>query len=287
MTKFQKPRYKNYIRLSKDIYQTFNAKKFSLEKWINFKKKIRRKRKFFNQILPSFMEKENFFGPYGNVRLKKHYKFSLINKQKFTNFYRLQNYKLKNLVYQNLKKKRKIFNYLERRLDILLYKSGFFKTLYESKRFIHYQKISVNGISKLKPNHVVQIGDFIEINDSSIKNLIKNNLKTKLVYYFSYFKRKSKNFKNTRKIKIQLKNDRLNFNLFTYQFYSYFYFQKLIKKIRPKFKVQLYFPLTLEINYKTLVSICSVDTHSVFDLKKSFPEYLNFISLTNFATKTL
>lgn len=78
---------------------------------------------------------------------------------------------------------------LETRLDVILYRANFFKSIYAARQFISHKKICVNGIITNRCGYKVSLGDFISVVEphkfySNIKkNLKMNNL---LVNYPAY-----------------------------------------------------------------------------------------------------
>ena len=63
-------------------------------------------------------------------------------------------------------------------LDILLSTIGFFKSIYESRKYILNKRIKLNEKFNSNPRYQVKLGDIITFNDYNIK-ILKNNLKKK------------------------------------------------------------------------------------------------------------
>ena len=74
---------------------------------------------------------------------------------------------MKNLVSKYSKSKRSreklLINYLESRLDVLVYRMGFSSSVLESAKVIKKGFIQVNGVSILKRNYQVNSGDTIKL----------------------------------------------------------------------------------------------------------------------------
>lgn len=67
---------------------------------------------------------------------------------------------------------------LESRLDILLYRAGFFKSVFSSRQYILHKGIDVNGVSIYKPNYTIQLLDLVSVKQPAFfYNYIKNQLK--------------------------------------------------------------------------------------------------------------
>jgi ribosomal protein S4 len=73
---------------------------------------------------------------------------------------------------------------IESRLDILLFRLGFAKTLYQSRHFIIHKKVLVNNVSQKNSFFLLSRGDIIsfcpEINEQIVKNLVILNNKIAL-----------------------------------------------------------------------------------------------------------
>jgi len=231
--KFKKPRYKIYARFLEDVRNDFKLEKFNNKKWNKLKKILRfnlrkwetirlnkkkfnkynhllkhqfsyyKKLKFFflsnvkvlskpNSIIP-FKKTLSIFSFFEQKRYKKRFKFNLFNKQKLCYYYKIQDYKLKNIVnlYNTEKKKYLTLNFsfiqiLERRLDNILYKSGFVKNISQSRQLINHKKVLVNQVIQTKVDYNVRMLDNIELINVPInyiqKNLINNNIKKKKIY---------------------------------------------------------------------------------------------------------
>lgn len=82
---------------------------------------------------------------YGNLRKRN---FKRIFKEKGLN----DNYLGRSFAY-----------FLESRLDVILYRSNFFTSIYEARQYINHKKILVNGIVETKPGIKLYINDVISI----------------------------------------------------------------------------------------------------------------------------
>jgi len=189
---------------------------FKIKKWDEFKKKFKFKKQicyykklkfFYNHS--GLSHKKNIFSSifsfWRHKRFKKRFKNNLINKQKLIHYYNIRNYKLKKLIKVAEKfkgrvasKKYNFIQFLERRLDVILYKSGLVKTLYQSRQLINHKKVLINKVVQSKIDYLLNIGDFIEFTNLP-KNYIKNNLKNikkkkDVKKFLSFIKKKKKFF---------------------------------------------------------------------------------------------
>jgi len=78
---------------------------------------------------------------------------------------------------------------LESRLDIVLYRSNFFSSIYTAKQFINHKKVFVNGLVVNKPGYKLSINDIITVSNyntfyKDLKVRLQNN--SVLVNYPKY-----------------------------------------------------------------------------------------------------
>lgn len=90
--------------------------------------------------------------------------------------------KLKINDYSNLDK---LLLFLEKRLDVILYRSGTFNTRLNSRKQIVHKNIKVNDNIVNKPSFIIKVNDFISFK----KNIIFKNKNNK---YFEYIDNKIK-----------------------------------------------------------------------------------------------
>ncbi len=57
--------------------------------------------------------------------------------------------------------------FLESRLDVVLYRSNFFPSIYSARQFINHRKVYVNGFLVDKPGFRLNIDDLINLKNSS------------------------------------------------------------------------------------------------------------------------
>nr|QEM01898.1 30S ribosomal protein S4 [Nephromyces sp. ex Molgula occidentalis] len=126
---------------------------------------------------------------------KTHYFYCLKEKQKLRFNYGLSNKYIKKYI-NKLKLQQGIISLnllklLEMRLDSILFRVGFWKSINQSKQFINHGHIFVNKILIQSNNFNVKVNDIIYVKyNKSIYNLIKSNLKS----YFQYLKNIQTNF---------------------------------------------------------------------------------------------
>nr|BBH43110.1 ribosomal protein S4 [Spumella sp. NIES-1846] len=132
------------------------------------------------------------------------YKEHLIEKQKLRFNYCLTDNDIQHYYYKlkTLKNSQKRFlNYIEFRLDCLLYRLGFAKTILQARQYINHNHILVNNKIINLPNYICNLYDIISIN-----KLKKNSKK---VVYITYL-----NIKNQRQKLLQNIQDK---KLFKYK----------------------------------------------------------------------
>ena len=75
-----------------------------------------------------------------------------------------------------------VFQNLEKRLDVVLYRSGFFGSVYEARQWILNKRIFVNDRPSSRPSYKMQQGDMVTIQEKWHKLLIQNILERFLVF---------------------------------------------------------------------------------------------------------
>lgn len=180
-----KPIYKKFIRIRKNVQ---NKKKLTLgflkkKKWKNLNKflrrqTLRRKKNFRVYDLTNYHIRK-----YGS-KFKRNFLMNLLNKQGFSLFYgSMKNKYLKKIVSilktkSSKKKIHKVYlliNMIESRLDTVLYRSHFTKSMRESKLFISHGNISVNNRIIFDSNYITNKGDTIATS-SKIKSVVRYNV---------------------------------------------------------------------------------------------------------------
>jgi len=180
-----KPLYKKFIRLRKNVQ---NRKKvtmgaFKKKKWDNLnvflnRLKYRRKKNFRVYDLTRYHIQR-----YGTSSKRK-FLFNLLIKQRLSLFYGL----LKDSYFKMLLKTGKskclisksvpsnhLIKSLEARLDTVLYRSHFVKSIREARLIIQHGHISVNSSTTRNNRYYLQKGDLIEIS-SKYSHIIKKNI---------------------------------------------------------------------------------------------------------------
>lgn len=184
MTKknFYKPLYKNFIKLRKNIQNRPKFIFFKKQKWkkliqyeLNLKKKIR----VYDHII--------YFKPKFGFNFKNKFRFYLYSKQKLKLFYGKLSEKNLNQIYRNAYRKFKnqksdylknknfyLIDLLEKRLDVILYRTTFVNSIRTAQQLISHGKVFVNSKKITISSYCIQKGDLLEIDFISHKYLIKN-----------------------------------------------------------------------------------------------------------------
>lgn len=154
------PKYKIARRLGAPIFEKTQTQKYALH--------LERKGK-----------KRGFSKP------KSEYGLQLIEKQKARFIYGLGERQFSNYVKEALLKKtsnasQTIFEFLELRLDNVVYRLGFSTTRGGARQIVSHGHISINGKRVNTPSLRVKIGDKIEINGRSMSKPLFANLDEKI-----------------------------------------------------------------------------------------------------------
>jgi ribosomal protein S4 len=175
-----KPFYKHFIKLNKNVHASSKFLVFKKQKW---KKLIYRELKKKKKVI--LFDQNIYLKPKYGFNFTKKFKFYLNLKQNLKFFYgKLSNKKFNNLYFKskNIIRWNTIFNrnsvfilfFLERRLDIILYRTLWFDSIRSSQQAICHGKIFLNGKKNLVNSHLVKKGDLIQIHYSFYPILLKN-----------------------------------------------------------------------------------------------------------------
>jgi len=67
-----------------------------------------------------------------------------------------------------------VFVLLERRLDVVLFRAGFCKSIFQARQWIHHNKMNVNGRAQSAPGYLCSPGDIISCTDHSFYDVCKH-----------------------------------------------------------------------------------------------------------------
>ncbi len=100
---------------------------------------------------------------------KHQFKSKIYHKHYIRIFYgKLKDYQIRNLYHKSLQSKipphQKFIGFLERRLEIVLYRMFFFRSIFQIKQFIRCGYICVNNQIIKYPNFYLNIGDIVTFN---------------------------------------------------------------------------------------------------------------------------
>lgn len=187
----KKKKLKHLIKL-REVSKKYNRiMSFKRPKWVFlqrfFRKKFYRRSFFRRRRLPFFYSQSLLHTSLRWTRLKFSYKRFLLAKNRFYSFYRL-NSTLKS-VKKVFKKSKSIYEFLvkfEKRLDVLLWRLGFFVNPLESKFYISHKKVLVNGSSVNIPTRILKKGDLVQF-CPSISTILKKNLKKKKDFLLPHY----------------------------------------------------------------------------------------------------
>ena len=185
-----KPVYKKFIRLRNNIQYRRRVflLKFKKKKWqslLSFLKRQhkRRKKKFKSYDLNRYILPK-YYNPF-----KKRYRNVLLNRKKVSLFY--GNVKIKKFkVYKDIVNKGRknltnnnvtILNIFEKRLDVVLYRSHFVKTMRSAKQLILHRHVKVNTKLITTDSYLLKGGDIVSI-DLKIQKLVKKNISSSHIW---------------------------------------------------------------------------------------------------------
>lgn len=138
-----------YKRLLRKRFFSFISKKRSkfLYKVVTDEKEFKRKKRTLkiNYYL-TLLKLRRFYGNLGRNQFKRIFK---------------QNSLTSNVL------GRSFAYFLESRLDVILYRSNFFHSIYAARQFINHKKVYINGVLVTKPGYKLFINDIITLSLSS------------------------------------------------------------------------------------------------------------------------
>lgn len=177
-----KPLYKKFLPLRKNVQNRQKLTKFKKQKWQKFQQLISkfRKKKFYDPISYFLFNFKNFFS--------RKFKYNLQNKQRLNIFYGgLRKKYLKNLVSSSLKEFKNLDTHatllfikkLETRLDTTLYRTHFSYSFRNARQFISHKKVYVNNKIIQHNSYLLKKGDLITIDKDIFKFVALNIKKSK------------------------------------------------------------------------------------------------------------
>lgn len=166
--KQNKPKYKIIYQSRENVWGTYGyKKKFKAKKWSRLTKKLDRTSHF---LFKSFRK------PHTLKILKKQ---RLLNKQKFKSFYGHLSYNYLKNEHNRIHQKNS-FNVinrlqvaLEHRIDVFLFRSGVYSTIFQAKQAITHNHVYINNRLTSTSNYKLKAGDFIQIPKNCLTNRLK------------------------------------------------------------------------------------------------------------------
>jgi ribosomal protein S4 len=189
-----KPLYKKFIALRTNVQfrRRLYLLKFQKKKWekliIHLDRQQNRRKKNFRGYDLNRYYLPKFYNPY-----KRRYKSVLHNKKRISLFYGgfLLRYLKKqvNLIVQDKKKFLKSFlnlnlsflSLIEKRLDVVLYRSHFVRSVRSAQQLIIHKHIKVNGTIITNKSSTLKPGDVIEVIEK-MKPLIYSNIRPSFIW---------------------------------------------------------------------------------------------------------
>lgn len=200
------PKYKKLNKLKQAFWfeKKGKIKKFRKQKWSGIKRFYYPKRyKFFNQDKSAYSLSKTLDDE-KSIRMKKTYKFLLLDKQKLQLFYgagRLRTYQLRHLTDEAIRISQNtatspakvMLSLMENRTQNLLYRLGFVSSLMEARRFIHSDHIQVSNEIVKNCTYTLKKLDSLKVDPARLHEIVAHYLKqTALVFYFKQKKLRRK-----------------------------------------------------------------------------------------------
>ncbi|NUS72120.1 MAG: 30S ribosomal protein S4 [Corynebacteriales bacterium] len=111
-------------------------------------------------------------GPHGRKRRKESdYKTRQLEKQRLRHQYNVSEKQMRRAFTEALRTPGKtgesLIAHLESRLDAVILRAGFARTIYQARQFVSHRHFTVNGVRVNVPSYRVQPGDVIEVHETS------------------------------------------------------------------------------------------------------------------------
>lgn len=155
-------KHRNLLKSSKKAFFLVRKKPRFLYKIVSDEKEFRRRKrtlKIANYLMK--LKLRRFYGNLGKRKLKR-----VLNKP---------------FLYSNVMGRAFVY-FLEGRLDVILYRSNFFTSIFAARQYISHNKVLINGLLVNKPNYIVSLHDIITLcNTEKLYFLLKERLKLRLV----------------------------------------------------------------------------------------------------------
>ena len=187
--KRNKPFYKQFLNLRKNVQNRIKLFKFKKQKWNNLQKTSLRQLKFFKRyrIKDQFSIRSIKFASRGNSYQKK-FRNNLKDRKIFKLFYgglkkqylkthinKIKKKSHNKLKFQNYQEN--TFKFFESRLDTIIYRSKFSFSVKNARQLILHGHILVNGTYIKSSSYIVKTNDIIEVSrNKKSRLLVKNNL---------------------------------------------------------------------------------------------------------------
>lgn len=181
--KFIKLKLQPIIREKKRIQNWIFVNNSKKKKWEEFVKIQIRSKSRFNRFKPYtlYLYKTSKFASQGNA-FKKRFKQNLLAKTTFNYLYGGFSKKYLKKQMSEIYTSKKLKNYMsicteyfESRLDSVIYKAKFCKSIKNARQIISHKHVKVNGVTERNKNYIVKKGDSVTFKQKPLK-LIQTNL---------------------------------------------------------------------------------------------------------------
>jgi len=187
--KRNKPFYKQFLRLRKNIQDRPKLFKFKKQKWQNIQRYSKNQLKFYRrfQVKDQFQSSISKFASRGNSFQKK-FRNNLYDRKLFSLFYGgLKRKYLKKHILKSIQTKQylngihdfryKTVQFFESRLDTVLVRSKFCLSFKSAAQLILHGHVLVNGAPIVTKSYILKPNDLIEIAlNAKSRQLVKKNL---------------------------------------------------------------------------------------------------------------
>jgi ribosomal protein S4 len=187
-----KPLYKQFVKLNENVQNRLKILNFKKQKWVKLLEHIDYASKFYTKFKP-YSQMQYVASRYpnkGNSYKKGSYNNILQTCKKFKLFYgNFTKKKIKKFILLTLLKKGNTPNLnliflklFESRLDTILYRAKFSKSIREARQLILHGKILVNNKKIISQSYLLLPGDLISVDDN-YRSLIERSIANSRIFW--------------------------------------------------------------------------------------------------------
>jgi ribosomal protein S4 len=195
-------RTKQFKRLESLLMNKTVSENLRPETGLALKKRKNTNQQLKQQRISQKLQKLNILNTF-SPRAMSEFGYQLQQRKKFRWFYGGLSTRYVQKLLKSVQSDVEIFQTLERRLDISLWRCGFFPSVYAARQWILHKRVYVNGKAAVRPSYPLKPGDIVTI-DQKWQDVLKQQIFERFVKFF-------KNLGDIRKLNHEFPNLRTLF----------------------------------------------------------------------------